>query len=59
MNSRESVMSFVLRLIALVVAVACIVLGLLETASIETLAILLGVGLIAVALAGIRRSSTA
>ena len=57
--SRESVMSFVLRIIALAVAIACIVLGLLETASIETLSVLLGVGLVAVALAGIRRNSTA
>ena len=59
MNSRESVMSLVLRVIALALAIACIVLGLMETASIETLAVLLGVGLVAVALAGIRRSRTA
>ncbi len=59
MNSRESVMSFVLRLIALVLAIACIVLGLLETTSIETLAVLLGVGMVALALAGIRRNRTA
>ncbi len=59
MNSRESVMSFVLRVIALALAIVCIVLGLLETASIETLAVLLGVGLIAVALAGISRNRTA
>ena len=59
MNSRESVMSFVLRLIAIALAIACIVLGLIETASIETLAVLLGVGIIAVALAGIRRNRTA
>jgi hypothetical protein len=59
MNIRESVTSFVLRLIALALAIACIVLGLLETASIETLSVLLGVGLVAVALAGISRSSTA
>ena len=57
--SRETVMSFVLRIIALAVAIACIVLGLLETASIETLAVLLGVGMVALALAGIRRSSAA
>ena len=57
--SRESVMSLVLRIIALALAIACIVLGLLENASIETLAVLLGVGLVAVALAGIRRGSAA
>jgi len=59
MKSREWVMSLTLRGIALALAVACIVLGLMETASIETLAVLLGVGLVAVALAGIRRSRTA
>ncbi len=57
--SRESVMSLVLRIIALALAIACIVLGLLETASLETLAVLLGAGLVAVALAGITRSRTA
>ena len=56
MNSRETTMSFVLRVIALALAIACIVLGLMETASIETLAVLLGVGLVAVALAGMRRN---
>ncbi len=59
MNIRESVMSFVLRLIALVLAIACIVLALVETASVETLIALLGVGLFAVALAGMRRNRTA
>ena len=58
MNNREWVMSFVLRVIALAVAIACIVLGLLETASIETLAVLLGVGIVALAFAGMRRRST-
>lgn len=59
MNIRESVMSFVLRLIALVLAIASIVLALVETASVETLIALLGVGLFAVALAGMRRNRTA
>ena len=53
--SREAVMSLVLRAIALAVAIACIVLGLMETASLETLSVLLGVGIVALALAGIRR----
>ena len=59
MKSREWFMSFLLRVIALALAIACIVLGLMETASIETLAVLLGVGLVAVALAGMRRNRTA
>jgi len=59
MNRREWFMSFLLRVIALALAIACIVLGLMETASIETLAVLLGVGMVAVALAGIRRNRTA
>ncbi len=58
MNRREWFMSFLLRVIALALAIACIVLGLMETASIETLAVLLGVGMVAVALAGIRRNQT-
>jgi len=59
MNSREWVMSLTLRVIALALAIACIVLGLMETASLETLAVLLGAGLFAVALAGIRRNRAA
>ena len=59
MNIRESVMSFVLRLIALASAIASIVLVLMETASTETLIALLGVGLFALALAGMRRNRTA
>ena len=59
MNRREWFMSFLLRVIALALAITCIVLGLMETASIETLAVLLGVGLVAVALAGMRRNRTA
>jgi len=58
MNSREWVMSLALRVIALALAIACIVLGLMETASIETLAVLLGVGIVALALAGMRRNRT-
>jgi len=58
MNIRESVMSFVLRLIALALAIACIVLALVESASTETLIALLGAGLFAIALAGMRINRT-
>jgi hypothetical protein len=58
MNRREWFMSFLLRVIALALAIACIVLGLLETATNETLAVLLGVGIVALALAGMRRNRT-
>jgi len=58
MNIRESVMSFVLRLIALALAIACIVLALVESASSETLIALLGAGLFAIARAGRRITRT-
>jgi hypothetical protein len=58
MDRREWFMSFLLRVIALALAIACIVLGLMENATNETLAVLLGVGIVALALAGMRRNRT-
>ena len=54
MSRVQPIVALVLRAIALAMAVASIVLGILGTTSLETIVPLLGIGLFALALAGLQ-----
>jgi len=56
MSKTQEITALVLRAIALAMAVASIVLGVVGTASLETIVPLLGIGLLALALAGLMKT---
>ena len=56
MGKTQEITTLVLRAVALAMAVASIVLGILGTTSLETIVPLLGIGLLALALAGLSQT---
>ena len=55
MENTQSITGLVLSAVALAMAVASVVLGILDTADVDTLVILLGIGLFALALNALQK----